>query len=204
MAQLAVRAGEPPSGVEVLARAQQMERFQLLDEMWVAVAAVVRRGRGDAHVARRARASSARRSRTGRGSPPPARCSTPRRCGSPAVDLPFDPQAGFCVRGGVFALRAVAAYFGLPFDPDPAQTDPDQHQRGRVPRGVRPARRRGHPDPRRPRAGVARLQRLARELRPGADRPRRPRHGAVRALVVGPLAAVPPRRTLRAPSNGDV
>ncbi len=41
-----------------------------------------------------------------------------------AVDLPFDPQAGFCVRGGVFALRAVAEYFDLPFDADPAQADP--------------------------------------------------------------------------------
>src|SRR5439155_21611199 len=35
VSQLAVRAGEPPSGVEVLARAQRMERFQLLDELWV-------------------------------------------------------------------------------------------------------------------------------------------------------------------------
>jgi hypothetical protein len=40
-----------------------------------------------------------------------------------AVDLPFDPQAGFCVRGGVFALRAIAGYFGLPYDADPAPTD---------------------------------------------------------------------------------
>jgi hypothetical protein len=41
-----------------------------------------------------------------------------------AIDLPFDPEAGICVRAGFFALRAVADYYSLPFDDDPAPTDP--------------------------------------------------------------------------------
>src|SRR4029079_6724212 len=36
VAQLATRAGEPPSGVQVLVRAHNMERFSLLDDTWVA------------------------------------------------------------------------------------------------------------------------------------------------------------------------
>ena len=35
VAQLAVRAGEPPSGVNVLVRAQRMDRFSLLTDLWV-------------------------------------------------------------------------------------------------------------------------------------------------------------------------
>src|SRR5206468_2134182 len=34
VAQLEVRAGRPPAGVNVLVRAQQMERFHLLDDFW--------------------------------------------------------------------------------------------------------------------------------------------------------------------------
>ena len=67
-----------------------------------------------------------------------------------AVDLPFDPEAGICVRAGFFALRAVADYFGIPYDPDPHPRRPDQHHQGRVPRGVRPAGRGRDPGAGRP------------------------------------------------------
>jgi hypothetical protein len=40
-----------------------------------------------------------------------------------AVDLPFDPEAGICVRHGFFALRAIADYFGITYDPDPHPGD---------------------------------------------------------------------------------
>jgi hypothetical protein len=123
VAQLAVRAGEPPSGVDVLARAQLMERFQLLDEMWVQWQqwfAEVEETHTSLAVLSFFRSPLAHRSWvTAAGAVLDA---ASLRLG--AVDLPFDPQAGFCIRGGVFALRAVATYFGLPFDPDPAQDDP--------------------------------------------------------------------------------
>jgi hypothetical protein len=123
VSQLAVRAGEPPSGVEVLARAQRMERFQLLDEMWVQWQhwfAEVEETHTSLAVLSFFRSPLAHRSWvTASGAVLDA--ASLRLA---AVDLPFDPQAGFCIRGGVFALRAVASYFSLPFDPDPAPTDP--------------------------------------------------------------------------------
>jgi hypothetical protein len=123
VAQLAVRAGEPPSGVEILARAQRMERFQLLDELWVswqAWFAEVEETHTSLGVLSFFRSPFSHRSWvTASGAVLDA--ASLRLA---AVDLPFDPQAGFCIRGGVFALRAVAGYFGLPFDADPAPTDP--------------------------------------------------------------------------------
>ena len=122
VSQLAVRAGEPPSGVEILARAQRMERFQLLDELWVQwqhwFAEVEETPTSLAVLGFFRSPTSHRAWVTAAGAVLDAaslRLS--------AVDLPFDPQAGFCIRGGVFSLRAVAAYFGLPFDGDPAPTD---------------------------------------------------------------------------------
>jgi hypothetical protein len=40
------------------------------------------------------------------------------------VDLPFDPEAGLCIRAGFSALRAVGGYFGIPHDTDPRPDDP--------------------------------------------------------------------------------
>ena len=108
-----------------------------------------------------------------------------------ALDLPFDPEAGLCVRGGFVALRAIGAYFDIPFDPDRDLRRPDQHLQGRVPGRVRPARRRGAAGARRPRGRLEAIPGLARELRQRARRARGLPHGAVRAVVVGPLAGVP-------------
>jgi hypothetical protein len=122
VSQLAVRGGEPPSGVEVLSRAQVMERFQLLDDLWVSWQtwfAEVEETHTSLAVLSFFRSPLAHRSWvTAAGAVLDAaslRLS--------AVDLPFDPQAGLCIRGGTFALRAVAQYFDLPFDADPAPTD---------------------------------------------------------------------------------
>jgi len=35
-----------------------------------------------------------------------------------------DPDAGLCVRAGYVALRRIADYFGIPYDPDPGPDDP--------------------------------------------------------------------------------
>jgi len=122
VSQLAVRAGEPPSGVEVLARAQRMERFQLLDELWVSWQtwfAEVEETHTSLAVLSFFRSPRSDRSWvTGAGAVLDAAALR-----LSAVDLPFDPQAGFCLRGGTFALRAVAHYFDLPFDSDPGPED---------------------------------------------------------------------------------
>jgi hypothetical protein len=41
-----------------------------------------------------------------------------------AVDRPSDPEAAYCIRSGYLALRRVATFFRIPFDPDPRPDDP--------------------------------------------------------------------------------
>ncbi|MBX0330455.1 hypothetical protein K2Z83_22615 [Oscillochloris sp. ZM17-4] len=40
------------------------------------------------------------------------------------IDLPFDVYASLCLRAGFVALRSIASYFLLPYDPDPHPDDP--------------------------------------------------------------------------------
>ena len=39
------------------------------------------------------------------------------------IDIPWSPDAALCVRAGYSALRAIADFFSIPYDPDPEQTD---------------------------------------------------------------------------------
>ena len=41
-----------------------------------------------------------------------------------AVDIPYDPQAALCIRAGFIALRRIADFFGVVYNPNPAPTDP--------------------------------------------------------------------------------
>lgn len=41
-----------------------------------------------------------------------------------AVDIAPEPRAAFCIRSGYLALRQIAAFFDIPFDPDPTPGDP--------------------------------------------------------------------------------
>lgn len=40
------------------------------------------------------------------------------------IDLPREPRAELCIRAGYIALRRVASFFRIPYDPDPRPTDP--------------------------------------------------------------------------------
>lgn len=40
------------------------------------------------------------------------------------VDIPFDAQAAICIRNGYIALRRIADFFGISYDPKPAPDDP--------------------------------------------------------------------------------
>ena len=193
VAQLGARTVEPPSGVSLLVRAQQMERFELLADIWVpwqAWFAELEETHTSLGVLSFFRSPRAHRSWvTSSGAVLDA--ASLRLA---AVDLGFEPQAGLCVRSGFVALRAVAEYFDIDFDPDPAPTDPISITRDEFDERVPRARRRRHPGARRSRPGVARLRGLARELRRAAARARRTGDGAVRAVVVGPIDACAPAR----------
>lgn len=41
-----------------------------------------------------------------------------------AIDLERHPEPAVAIRGGTLCLRAIASYYGVPFDPDPAPNDP--------------------------------------------------------------------------------
>jgi hypothetical protein len=122
VAQLEVRAGQPPAGVNVLIRAQQMERFHLLDDFWRTWQewfTELEETHTSIGVLSFFRSPVGHRSWvTASGAVLDA--ASLRLA---AVDLPFDPEAGICVRAGFFALRAVAGYFGIAYDPDPHPGD---------------------------------------------------------------------------------
>ncbi len=40
------------------------------------------------------------------------------------IDLPFEPNAGICIRAGYMTLRSIADFFGVPYDPNPEPGDP--------------------------------------------------------------------------------
>jgi hypothetical protein len=122
VAQLASYA-EPPSGVQILIRAHQMERFSLLDSLWVSWQqwfAEVEETHTSLGVLSFFRSPLARRSWiTAAGAILDA--ASLRQA---ALDLPFDPEAGLCIRGGFVALREIGGYFDVPFDPDATYEDP--------------------------------------------------------------------------------
>jgi hypothetical protein len=123
VAQLAARSTEPPTGVSVLVRSQEMERFDLLGDLWVPWQlwfAELEETHTSLGVLSFFRSPRAHRSWI-------TSCGAVLDAASlrlAAVELPFDPQAGLCVRSGFFALNAVAEYFHLEFSPDAAPTDP--------------------------------------------------------------------------------
>jgi hypothetical protein len=41
-----------------------------------------------------------------------------------AVDIPNDANAALCIRAGYLALRSIADFFSIPYDPDPRPDDP--------------------------------------------------------------------------------
>jgi hypothetical protein len=41
-----------------------------------------------------------------------------------SLDRPRDSRSELCIRAGYLCLRRIASFFGIPFDPDPSPTDP--------------------------------------------------------------------------------
>jgi hypothetical protein len=121
--QLGTFAGYPPSGVEILRRAHRMERFHLLEDLWVAWQgwfAEVEETHTTFPVVNFFRSPVAHRSWvTAAGAVLDAAALR-----LAATELGFDPQAGLMVRSGRYTLGAIAAHFELPYDVDPAPTDP--------------------------------------------------------------------------------
>jgi len=120
---LDVRAGTPPSAVEMLKRYQRLHGLDRLSDVWeqwevwfgeveethTSLAALVffRSPQPDRSWVTAAGAVLDAASLT---------VST--------VDIPFEPRAALCIRAGYLALRHVASTFRIPYKPDVTRDDP--------------------------------------------------------------------------------
>ncbi len=120
---LEVRAGAPPSVLEMIARYHRIHGLDRLSEMW---------RRWEEWFA------DVEESHTSLGALVFFRSPKPNRSWITAagavldsasfavssLDIPRDPQADLCIRAGFLALRHIADYFHVPYDPNPKPTDP--------------------------------------------------------------------------------
>jgi hypothetical protein len=115
---LEVRAGNPPTAVEMLTRYQRIHGLARLDEAWRAwevwfaeveeshtsLAALVffRSPKGNQSWITAAGAILDTAALT-----------------LAVVDIPWNPQAALCIRSGFLALRSISDFFQIPYNPDP-------------------------------------------------------------------------------------
>ncbi|MGZ4206599.1 MAG: hypothetical protein ACXVQ6_01740 [Actinomycetota bacterium] len=123
VAMMAVRAGTPPSAVEMLQRYSRIDFGGGLEEMWP---------RWETWFIEIEETHTSLPVLAFFRSPQPAH-SWVTAAGtildaaslvSSTVEGPRQPDAELCIRAGYIALRRIADFFGIPFDPDPAPDDP--------------------------------------------------------------------------------
>jgi hypothetical protein len=122
VAMLSARAGTPPSAIEFLIRTSRIDELQRLDEVWERFQEWFAEIE-ETHTSQAALVffRSPRNDRswvTGSGVVMDAAALS-----NSTIDIPWSPEAALCVRAGYSALRAVAEFFSIPYDPDPQQTD---------------------------------------------------------------------------------
>jgi hypothetical protein len=123
VALLEVRAGSPPSAVEMLVRVHRIGYLGDLDEIWPA---------WEAWFADLDESHTSLPALPFYRSPQPDR-SWVTAAGAvldaaalsvAAVERPPSPRAQLCIRSGFIALRHIADYFGIAHDPNPSAEDP--------------------------------------------------------------------------------
>jgi hypothetical protein len=119
---LSVRAGEPPTGVELIIRATRLDRGDMLHQVWTS---------WEEWFVEVEETHTSFPALTFFRSPQPDH-SWVTAAGAvldgaalynSTVDAERDIDADLCLRAGYLALRRVAAFFGLAYDPDPAPQD---------------------------------------------------------------------------------
>jgi hypothetical protein len=123
VAQLHVRAGTPPSGTELIRRAWTIGRKDTLSVTW-STAEVWFTELQETHTSFPSlvffRSPQPEHSWiTAAGATLDAAALL-----SSTVDKPREAEPQLCLRAGTLALREIARYYRVPFDPDPAPTDP--------------------------------------------------------------------------------
>ncbi|GAC1429711.1 MAG: hypothetical protein NVS4B1_24430 [Ktedonobacteraceae bacterium] len=120
---LEVRAGSPPSAVEMLSRFYRLERLDKLGELWVTWELWFV-DIDESHTSLAAlsffRSPQSNRSWiTAAGTILDAAALV-----SSTVDIPKDTQADLCIRAGFIALRHISDFFGIPYNANPRPDDP--------------------------------------------------------------------------------
>jgi fumarate reductase subunit D len=120
---LEVRAGSPPSAIEMLERYHRLGRLDRLREVWVEweqwFAEIEESHTSLAMLVFFRSPNPSRSWVTAAGAVLDAASLT-----ASTLDLPRDAQVDLCLRAGYLALREVAAFFRLPFDSSPRPDDP--------------------------------------------------------------------------------
>jgi hypothetical protein len=123
VSKLSVRAGTPPSAVELLLRAHRAGYLEGLDalwqewETWFAEVAETHTSLGVLSFFR-----SPNRERSWATASGVVLDAAALRYA--IVRVPWTPSAGLCIRSGYLALREIAAYYAIPFDAAPRPDDP--------------------------------------------------------------------------------
>lgn len=123
VAGMELRGGSPPSAVEVLSRSWRVDRFAKLGILW---------RRGEQWFLELQETHTSFPAVVFFRSPQPDHSwvtsagvildSAAIRLS--AVDRPSDADAAYCIRAGYLALRRIADFFRIPYDPDPRPGDP--------------------------------------------------------------------------------
>ena len=120
---LEVRAGSPPTALEMLSRFHRLNRLDKLGELWVTWELWFV-DIDESHTSLAALSFFR--------SPQPDRSwitaagtvlDTAALVAS-TVDVPRDAQVDLCIRAGFIALRHICDFFGIPYNPDPKPDDP--------------------------------------------------------------------------------
>jgi hypothetical protein len=120
---LEVRAGSPPSAIQMIIRYSRLNRLEYLEEIWIA---------WEGWFVDIEESHSSLPALLFLRSPQPQR-SWVTAAGAvldgasitlAAVDVPRDSQADLCIRAGYLSLRYIADFFRLQYDANPAPTDP--------------------------------------------------------------------------------
>jgi hypothetical protein len=119
---LGVRAGTPPSAVEMLMRFHRLERMDLLHASWET---------WEAWFADLEESHTSLAALVFFRSPQPDQSwitaagavLDAASLASSILDAPPDPQAALCIRAGFLALRRIADFFDVPYNPNPHYPD---------------------------------------------------------------------------------
>jgi hypothetical protein len=122
VAKLSARAGTPPSAIEFLIRVSRIDELGQLDVVWLQwqewFAEVEETHTSQASLVFFRSPRHDRSWVTAAGVVLDAASFA-----NSTIEIPRSAHAALCVRAGYSALRAIADFFSIPYDPDPAQTD---------------------------------------------------------------------------------